>query len=286
MNQKHAMINRVVSAVEVGPCGLIELFCFSNLAFLTIDIYFAHSINAFAMSTEWIPFYFSIVGSVALIVSMIKGKLEPNEKWSKVLGLIVGWGAVITGVLGMIYHLESRFFKEYTLASLVYAAPFAAPLSYTGIGLLLIMNRTVKYGTRNWWQWVIVLGLGGFAGNFVLSVLDHAQNGFYEWTEWIPVIASAVAVGVLIPLIWERVTKAFLLVVVWVMVTQMLVGGLGFYFHGIADLQGSSESMWENLVFGAPIFAPLLFANIALLVLIGLWGGYIWMMTQENESDH
>ena len=32
------------------------------------------------------------------------------------------------------------------------------------------------------------------------------------------------------------------------------------------------ESLWENIVYGTPAFAPLLFSNLALLAFVGLWG--------------
>jgi hypothetical protein len=35
------------------------------------------------------------------------------------------------------------------------------------------------------------------SGNFALSLTEHAENGFFHWTEWIPVASSAFAVGVL-----------------------------------------------------------------------------------------
>jgi len=41
-----------------------------------------------------------------------------------------------------------------------------------------------------WPLWAIFLALGGFVGNFTFSVTDHAQNGFYHSSEWIPVCSS------------------------------------------------------------------------------------------------
>jgi hypothetical protein len=37
---------------------------------------------------------------------------------------------------------------------------------------------------------LVLLALGGFVGNLGLSLLDHAQDGFFRWTEWIPVVAA------------------------------------------------------------------------------------------------
>ena len=60
------------------------------------------------------------------------------------VGYLVGWLAVVVGLAGVILHLDSQFFYERTIRSLTYAAPFAAPLAYTGLGLLLIVNRMVE----------------------------------------------------------------------------------------------------------------------------------------------
>ena len=69
----------------------------------------------------------------------------------------------------MILHLDSPFFYERTLKSLTYSAPFAAPLAYTGLGFLLVMNRMVDSESMEWAQWVLLFTLGGFVGNFVLQ---------------------------------------------------------------------------------------------------------------------
>jgi hypothetical protein len=66
--------------------------------------------------------------------------------------------------------------------------PFAAPLAYTGLGFLLIMNRMVVSDSIEWGQWVLLVALGGFIGNFVFSLTDHAENGFFYSIEWGPVL--------------------------------------------------------------------------------------------------
>ncbi len=137
--------------------------------------------------------------------------LAVRDRWPAVwkdLGYLVGWAAVLVGLTGVILHLQSHFFYERTLRSLTYSAPFAAPLAYTGLGFLLIMNRMVDPETLEWAQWVLLLALGGFVGNFVFSLADHAENGFFHPLEWVPVVASAFAVGFLaVPLVM-RVSTA------------------------------------------------------------------------------
>ncbi len=55
------------------------------------------------------------------------------------------------------------------------------------------------------------------------------------------------------------------------MLGQILVGMIGAWMHLQADVHAPVESLRDRFVFGAPIFAPLLFADIAILALLGLW---------------
>ena len=146
----------------------------------------------------------------------------------------------------------------------------AAPLAYTGLGSLLIMNRMVDDRESEWAKWVVFFALGGFAGNFIFSLTDHAQNGFYHRTEWIPVIASGVAVGFLLVPLLLNVDRSFLRVCGRVMLAQIAVGLLGFSLHARADWQQSGENLFLRIVHGAPIFAPTLFCDLAILAWIGL----------------
>ena len=249
----------------------VELFATTNLAILAADIYIAHSVNHFQKAAEYIPLYFSLVAPVVLAVVIgLRWVWRFEAPWRDV-GYMIGWLSVLVGLGGVLYHLESRFFLDRTLKSLTYAAPFAAPLAYTGLGFLLLVNRMVGARTAEWARWVILLALGGFFGNFVLSLTDHASNGFFAKTEWIPVISSALATGFLIIPLVLTVTRRFMDVCLIVMLTQAFVGVLGFWFHVQANLVEPGHSIFDKLVNGAPPLAPLLFPNLVGLALIGMW---------------
>jgi len=249
----------------------LELFVLVNLAGLALDTYLAHSINQFRNWAEYIPLYFSLAAPVVLLVALAADLARPRGAIWYDLGQLIGWLAVAIGLVGVVLHLDSHYFYERTLQSLVYAAPFAAPLAFVGLGLLLLMNRLVDDDAEEWPRWVLLLALGGFFGNFVFSLTDHAQNGFYHWTEWIPVISSAFAVGFLTAPFFTAVTQRFLLVCGIVLGIQAAVGVLGFFLHAEANLHGPAAKMWMNFIFGAPPLAPLLFPNLVLLAAIGLW---------------
>jgi hypothetical protein len=245
------------------PWMLVELFIIGNLSFLAVDVYIAHSVNTFERRQEWIPVFFSIAAPVVLIVGLALSQRIP--------ALLIGWTSVIVGVAGMLFHLQSHFFEEQTIRNLVYTAPFIAPLSYAGLGLLLICDRMVDRRSLEWAQWIVFLALCGFGGNFALSLADHAQNGFFNWMEWIPVLASALAIGFLFVAVMRPLDRPIRTASWLVMVLQIVVGVAGFALHVRANLHAESPRLWDRFVFGAPAFAPLLFANLALLAAIGLW---------------
>ena len=248
----------------------VELFALFNLGGLAPDIFLAHSTNFFRHRTEYIPLIYSLVAPIVLlpaVVMLARGQL----RFWRILGFAVGWGAVLIGVAGLVLHLESQFVQQWTIKSLVYAAPFAAPLAYTGLGFLLIMNRMVDADTIDWPLWVIFLALGGFAGNFIFSVTDHAQNGFYHHSEWIPVCSSGLAVGFMTVPLLMRVNRSYLRLCALLMLVQAAVGLLGFGLHLSADIYGIGPTFFDRVVYGAPVFAPMLFPDLVILAGIGLW---------------
>lgn len=249
---------------------LLEWFIFSNLSFLTFDVYLAHLASLFHHPGEYVPVIFSLISSLLLLYILVFKSDRLKEGAVKNIGYAIGWGSVITGVLGMVFHLTSNFFSEVTIKSLVYTAPFVAPLSYTGLGLLIILNRKVQQATKEWAYWVIFFALGGFVGNFILALADHAQNGFFNVLEWVPVFSSAAAVGVLLTIFITQPKKPFFKFCYYVMGLQILVGTAGFLLHVQVNLEGLSPSFFDNFIYGAPIFAPLLLPNLAILAFIGL----------------
>jgi|SRR5579863_256097 len=261
------------------PWFLVEAFALVNLGFLTLDIYLAHSANGFRRSAEYVPLYFSATAPLVLLLA-----LALRKRWIaawKDFGYLVGWAAILMGLAGVILHLDSSFFYDRTIRSLTYSAPFAAPLAYAGLGFLLLLNRMVDDQTEEWAQWLLFLTLGGFAGNFVFSISDHAENGFFNPLEWVAVVASAVAVGFLVTPLLVTVHRQFIALCAAVLAFESLIGVWGFFLHAARNLHGPSVHAWSNFVWGAPPMAPLLFPNLAALGMIALW--QLWRLTSPFE---
>ena len=89
---------------------LVEVFVLINLAFLTLDIYLAHSTNDFHRRTEYIPLYYSAVAPLLLLIGLIaRERFGYSAVWRD-LGYLVGWLAVLIGLTGVVLHLDSRVF--------------------------------------------------------------------------------------------------------------------------------------------------------------------------------
>jgi hypothetical protein len=115
------------------------------------------------------------------------------------------------------------------------------------------------------------MALGGFIGNFVFSLTDHAGNAFFDRLAWIPVVASAIAVGFLVTPLLVWVSKGFLALCAAVLLLEAGVGVWGFVLHAQRNLAGPSIHAFDNFIYGAPPLAPLLFPNLGALGLLGLW---------------
>ena len=175
--------------LRISPGWIVELFATSNLAFLAADVYLAHSINAFRSKAEWIPVVFSLAAPIALLAGIIA--YQRRSRLVSIAGFVIGYLSIIVGIAGLVFHLGNAFFEQQTLKSLVYTAPFAAPLAYVGIGLLIILNRMFDEYSEQWASWVVFLAMAGFIGNFAMSLADHAQNGLFSPLEWLPVVAAS-----------------------------------------------------------------------------------------------
>lgn len=193
---------------------------------------------------------------------------EGGGRW---IGLAVGFAGVLVGVSGLLWHLSSSFFERTTLESLVYSAPFVAPLAFAGVGFLILLNRMVDHDSWEWAWWVLFLAWGGLLGCFVLALVDHAQNGFFHPLEWVSVAGGALATAFFgVPLLW-RVSRAFWSVLFGVAAITAAVGGLGFALHLLPLFGTARAPLFDRVIYGPPPFAPLLFVDLAALAVIAVW---------------
>jgi hypothetical protein len=90
--------------IRYGPL-IIELFVVANLSFLALDIFIAHSTNNFAHSAEWIPFYFSFIAPLPLLLELRLNWRGKGQRRYRMMGFVVGACSCAVGVAGLLWHL-------------------------------------------------------------------------------------------------------------------------------------------------------------------------------------
>jgi hypothetical protein len=88
----------------------VEAFTMVNIAFLTFDIYLAHSINQFRNPAEYIPLMFSATAPPILVLGLSQRRRH-RTLW-KILGRGVGWAAIVVGLTGVIRILKAASFTS------------------------------------------------------------------------------------------------------------------------------------------------------------------------------
>lgn len=102
----------------------------------------------------------------------------------------------------------------------------------------------------------------------VESLYSHYKNEFTFRIEWTPILLTPAIMFAGIGTVWSRTIARTLLPLTSAL--AVINGMLGFYYHarGILRRPGGIKLPWYNLIYGPPIFAPLLFAATGFLGLL------------------
>lgn len=261
---------------------LLLWFVAVNLAFLVGDVWIAHSANAFVPVYEWIPIVVAPPGIATALLLALMRRSGQTLLWLHAAAMLAG---VAVGVSGTAFHLQAALAPAgVSWPWIVFGAPVLAPLSFAGVSLvgLVAALREQPGGSGRLWfgerlqlaapisqvrhlLWLVGLG---FAGAAATSYIDHAQ---YDHTlyEWIPVVYGTFAACLTLAMaLARRPARTDRVVYTWTMLAGLLVGLLGVAFHLSRDLADSGALSWQRMRDYAPVLAPLLFADLALLGLI------------------
>lgn len=97
---------------------------------------------------------------------------------------------------------------------------------------------------------------------------SHYKNNFSYKVQWSPVIVSPILIGASIGAMRSRKIAHTLLPVVSAVAAAN--GGIGFFYHarGVLRRPGGRRNLLYNVIYGPPIFAPLLFGACGMLGLL------------------
>jgi len=113
-------------------------------------------------------------------------------------------------------------------------------------------------------QVAIVTGVSALLSGFE-AYYSHYKNNFRYWVQWTPVVISPLLAGVAFASVKSRKLATTALPAV-----SILAGAdaaVGFFYHGRGVLRrpGGSKHLLYNIMYGPPIFAPLLFGAAGML---------------------
>jgi hypothetical protein len=116
-------------------------------------------------------------------------------------------------------------------------------------------------------QVAVVTGVSALLSGFE-AYYSHYKNNFRYWVQWTPVVIAPMLAGVA----FASVKKPKLATTA--LPALSIVAGadaaVGFFYHarGVLRRPGGSSRLFYNIMYGPPIFAPLLFGAAGMLGLL------------------
>jgi hypothetical protein len=282
-------LSRQIRRLPLSRDQWMLLFMAVNMLFLGVDTYLAHSTSGAIRSFEWIPIIFSPVAGILLLVAGFIALR--NRPQATVIGFSVFMTTILVGLLGTYFHLHRALQPGLAIGEqlpfLVWAPPVMGPLEFCLIGwlgasaiwleepldsgrLILLAKRTLQFPYSKTRAYFLMVGIG-FLTCLVSSTIDHAHTGFID--PWLIIPLTAGVLGTVVPIVLgftDSPSRTDYLTYIVTMFLMMLVGVVGAVLHIRDDLASEGVIIVERFLRGAPLLAPLLYANFGLLGLIAL----------------
>jgi hypothetical protein len=263
-----------------------------------LEVSYEHYRGSFGQKVMWTP----VILSGAMAVSGIWGFFN---KWAA--RTILRWTSAATlldSVIGFYFHLRGIARKpggwRLPVTNIVMGPPIFAPLlfgvsAYLGlIASFLRAEESPESDSLPGWPakigafffrfkppvWTEELREGRFQKHLALATIlsaffsgfealySHYKNNFKYKAQWSPVIiAPALMTAAAVSIKSPKAARSWLPVM---SVLAILDGGVGFFYHarGVLRRPGGLKRPFYNVVYGPPIFAPLLFAACGVIGLL------------------
>lgn len=268
---------------------VILLMTALNEILLGLDTYMAHSIGGTIRSGEWVPIIFGpSAGGLLLLAGLIAMR---KRQLANIIASLAMLASIAVGILGSYYHLHRAILvnaptgQQFTALVMVYAPPLLGPLTFALIGILGISaaweeDPTDSGRLRLFGNLRIQMPLSKTRAYFLLtalfilatllsSVLDHARTNFINPWLWLPTAVGGFATFVTLAMgAYARLQRGDLWTFIAAMGLMILVGLVGAVLHIERDLTGQGQLLLERVIHGAPLMAPLLYANMGALGLM------------------
>lgn len=213
------------------------------------------------------------------------------NRWAaRTLLRLVSVVTLLDSVVGFCFHLRGIQRKpggwRVPVANIVMGPPVFAPLLFgitAYLGLIASFLRREEdppsvIALGSGWSWelregrfqkhlAVVTVLSTFFSGFE-ALYSHYKNNFRYQAQWTPVIITPLLMGAAALSIWRpRVARTWLPAMSALAVAD---GAIGFFYHarGVLRRPGGRKLSLYNILYGPPLFAPLLFAACGVVGLL------------------
>lgn len=280
------------SPIRLSRDSLMLLMLALNQLLLGVETYTAHIISGTIVPYEWIPILFGPIAGLTLLAA---GAISLHRRSTAVaIGNLVFITSITIGLLGAYFHLNRALLpyapagEQFKLSLIIWAPPLIAPLTFCLIGVLgismLWIENPADSGILMLWRGkkihmplsksracFFIISMGCLS-TVISSVVDHARTGFTNPWLWLPTIVGIFTTVVAFTLgLFDRPTQADLTVYIGAMLLMVITGMLGSWLHYQFDLTSKGTVVIERFIRGAPLMAPMLFADMGALGLIVLF---------------
>lgn len=284
---------------------LMLLLAAVNEIFLGIDIYLAHSISGTIVPYEWIPIiYGPVAGVVLLVAGVIALRARPV---ATLLATIVLAGSIVVGLLGAYFHLARASLpsgpegERLTVQLLVWGPPVMGPLMFAFVGLWGLSaawvedppdsgrlrmpgGRMLRLPLSKTRAYLLMFSLAALS-TVLSSVLDHARTQFENPWLWLPTVVGVFATIVGFHMaVLERPHRYDVAIFVFTIALLVITGLIGTVLHIDDSLTSRGQFVAERFIRGAPIMAPMLFANIGAFGLLILLDPRSEVLVKEESA--
>lgn len=198
--------------------------------------------------------------------------------------------SLIDGVIGLGFHIRGIARKpggwRLPVVNIVMGPPIFAPLLFGTSAYLGWMASYLRReedpaedtdAKENANDWRVEISQGRFQKHLcVITIIwaffsgfealySHYKSRFRMKVQWSPILIAPALMAAAAAAIWSRrVAKTFLPAT---SALALVDGAIGFYYHarGILKRPGGVKKIGYNILYGPPVFAPLLFAACGFL---------------------
>jgi hypothetical protein len=269
---------------------MLLLVAFNELV-LGVDTYLAHSITGALKPGEWIPVIFGLAAGAALLVAGVIALRR--RQLADIIASLVFFASILVGLLGSYFHLSRALLpdapagEQLTTNLLIFGPPLLGPITFALVGLCglsaawqedpvdsgmlrLLRGIRLKMPLSKTRAYFFMTALFMLA-TVLSSVLDHSRTGFVNPWLWLPTIVGTFAILVTTAMgAYDHLSRGDVITFLVAMGLMVVVGLTGAVLHVATDLTGQGAIVNERFIHGAPLLAPLLYANMALLGFIVL----------------